>query len=77
VEKVVAVPEPKAKYYVKLKPDLSEAKRKMRAKRIRKLRMFLAQNPGASMAEKMKAIKVKSPNTIRQYEHEIERAKSE
>lgn len=68
--------EPKARYYVKLKPDLSEAKRKKKAARMHKLREFLAQNPGASMKKKMQAIKVNSPNTIRQYEREIARSNS-
>lgn len=56
----------------KSKIDLTAAKKRAKEKRIRKLREFIAENPGAKMEDKMKAIGVNSPNTVRNYEREIE-----
>lgn len=67
----MAVPEPKAKYYVKLHSQEGvNGKRKKRAKRLKKLARFIAQNPKATQAQKAAHIGV-STESVRRYEKEL------
>jgi len=67
----VAIPEPKAKYYVKLHSrEGVNGKRKKRAKRLQKLARFIAQNPKATQSQKAAHLGV-STESIRRYEKEL------